>query len=276
MSAQQVTRRAAVLGSPIEHSLSPILHEAGYAALGLDEWDYTRIECTGEQLPGLVGSIDDSYVGFSVTMPGKFAALDFADEVTERARLIGSANTLVRTAAGWRADNTDCDGVAGALDELLGAEATPDHCLVIGGGGTARPALWTLAQRGVRRVTVVNRSDRRAELEPLACSHGASFELVGYEEDLEDLASEVDVIVSTVPSASLEGREPELAHAPVLDVIYDPWPTPLVAQAAANGYRTVGGHVMLAYQSFGQFEQFTGYAAPRAAMREALERAIRR
>ncbi|MCF4006552.1 shikimate dehydrogenase [Corynebacterium uropygiale] len=272
----EIAHRAAVLGSPIEHSLSPILHEAGYAALGLEDWEYTRIECTGEQLPGLVGSIDDSYRGFSVTMPGKFAALNFATEVSDRARAIGSANTLVRTDDGWRADNTDCDGVAGALDELLGEGRMVEHCLVIGGGGTARPALWTLAQRGASRISVINRSDRRAELEPLATSHGASFELIGFEEDLQDLAAEVDVIVSTVPSRSLQGREPELAHAPVLDVIYDPWPTPLVAQAAANGYRTVGGHVMLAYQSFGQFEQFTGHAAPREAMREALERHIRR
>ena len=86
--------RAAVLGSPIEHSLSPVLHSAGYAAAGLDGWHYERIECTAEQLPEIVGSADASYRGFSVTMPGKFAALEFADEVTERARAIGSANTL--------------------------------------------------------------------------------------------------------------------------------------------------------------------------------------
>ena len=114
------TRRAAVLGSPIEHSLSPVLHNAGYRALGMSDWEYGRFECTAEQLPTLVTDAEDSYVGFSVTMPGKFAALAFATEATERARQIGSANTLVRTAEGWRADNTDCDGVDGALVELLG------------------------------------------------------------------------------------------------------------------------------------------------------------
>lgn len=119
---------AAVLGSPIEHSLSPVLHSAGYAAAGLDGWHYERIECTAEQLPEIVGNADASYRGFSVTMPGKFAALEFADEVTERARAIGSANTLVReTRDGssiWRADNTDCEGISGALNELVGEKGS--------------------------------------------------------------------------------------------------------------------------------------------------------
>ena len=91
-----INHRAAVLGSPIAHSLSPVLHSAGYEAAGLDGWEYERIECTAEQLPDIVGNADESYRGFSVTMPGKFAALEFADEVTDRARAIGSANTLVR------------------------------------------------------------------------------------------------------------------------------------------------------------------------------------
>lgn len=109
-----IAHRAAVLGDPVEHSRSPILHNAGYAALGLEDWEYGRFRCAAEDLPGIVGGADASYAGFSVTMPGKFAALDFADEATDRARAIGSANTLVRVGEGWRADNTDCDGVTGA------------------------------------------------------------------------------------------------------------------------------------------------------------------
>ncbi|MBZ4599397.1 shikimate dehydrogenase, partial [Mycobacterium avium subsp. hominissuis] len=108
-------RRAAVLGKPIAHSKSPQLHLAAYRALGLHDWTYERIECDADQLPGVVGGFGPEWVGVSVTMPGKFAALRFADERTERARRVGSANTLVRTATGWRADNTDIDGVAGAL-----------------------------------------------------------------------------------------------------------------------------------------------------------------
>ena len=92
-----------MLGFPVSHSRSPDLHLAAYRALGLTDWTYDRIECTAGQLPGIVGGAGPEFVGFSVTMPGKIAALEFADEVTERARLIGSANTLVRTATGWRA-----------------------------------------------------------------------------------------------------------------------------------------------------------------------------
>ena len=98
--------RAAVLGAPIEHSLSPVLHNAGYAAAGLGDWEYTRMLCEADQLPRVMREAGDAFRGFSVTMPCKFAALDFADEVTERARQIGSANTLTRIDGGWRADNS--------------------------------------------------------------------------------------------------------------------------------------------------------------------------
>lgn len=264
---QEINNRAAVLGDPVEHSLSPILHKAGYIALGMRDWDYERIQCTAEDLPRIVGEADESYRGFSVTMPAKFAALEFADEVSERAQLIGSANTLVRTDTGWRADNTDCEGLAIALDEL---SDTMYSAVLIGAGGTARPALWALAQRGVKEVTLLNRSDRRDELQELVEYLGLSLEYRPLS-DAAQCTTKVDVIVSTVPSAALAGKETELAHAEVLDVIYDPWPTPLTVSAAANGYRTVGGHVMLAGQSYSQFEQFTGKVAPRRQMREALE-----
>lgn len=264
---QEINNRAAVLGDPVEHSLSPILHKAGYIALGMRDWDYERIQCTAEDLPRIVGEADESYRGFSVTMPAKFAAPEFADEVSERAQLIGSANTLVRTDTGWRADNTDCEGLAIALDEL---SDTMYSAVLIGAGGTARPALWALAQRGVKEVTLLNRSDRRDELQELVEHLGLSLEYRPLS-DAAQCTTKVDVIVSTVPSAALAGKETELAHAEVLDVIYDPWPTPLTVSAAANGYRTVGGHVMLAGQSYSQFEQFTGKVAPRRQMREALE-----
>ncbi|QPK82449.1 shikimate dehydrogenase [Corynebacterium qintianiae] len=263
----QVTHRAAVLGSPIEHSLSPVLHNAGYAAAGLSGWQYSRIECTADQLPGVVAGSDGSFRGFSVTMPAKFAALEFATEVSERAAAIGSANTLTRIDGGWRADNTDCEGITGALDALLGGVPV-SSALVIGAGGTARPALWALGERGVDKLTVLNRSDRSAEVAPLV--RGADLDFATFDADIEALAVEADVIVSTVPARALDEHAGALAHAPVLDVIYDPWPTPLATAAASNGYTSVGGLVMLAEQSFSQFEQFTGVAAPRDAMRAAL------
>ena len=264
--------RAAVLGSPIEHSLSPVLHKAGYDALNLQDWDYTRFEVT--DLAAFLAEVGEEYRGFSVTMPLKFDALACADIVSERAELIGSANTLVRTAEGWRADNTDTEGVLGALEELLGS-SQPATALLIGAGGTARPVLWGLAQRGVTDVTVLNRSDRLAELRPLGDALGLSLHSASFGEDLAGLARSVDLIVSTVPSAAVDEHLTQLAKAPVFDVIYDPWPTPLTVYAAADGYPTVGGHIMLANQAYSQFEQFTGHTAPRAEMLAALNAALK-
>ncbi|SKV19051.1 shikimate dehydrogenase [Mycobacteroides abscessus subsp. abscessus] len=141
-------RRAAVLGLPIGHSRSPDLHVAAYRELGLTGWTYERIECTAEQLPDVVGSAGPEWVGFSVTMPGKFAALRFASTSTERARSIGAANTLVRSGDGWHADNTDVDGVSGALSGA-GIDPAGQSAVIVGAGGTARPAIVALAAMGV-------------------------------------------------------------------------------------------------------------------------------
>ncbi|WP_376780247.1 shikimate dehydrogenase [Corynebacterium vitaeruminis] len=264
-------KRAAVLGQPIEHSLSPVIHNAGYAAAGLDDWEYGRFECAAGDLAGIVGGADESYRGFSVTMPAKFAALEFADELTERARLIGSANTLVRTDSGWRADNTDCLGVLGALAELgITSLSKTDAAVVVGGGGTARPALWALTELGVGQILLINRTDKSDELRPLAERGGAEFSYSGFEEGIGDLCAGAAVVISTVPSAAIAGWEEQLAGGPVLDVIYDPWPTPLVTAARAKGYSAVGGHSMLLHQGLSQFEQYTGHPAPEAAMRAAL------
>lgn len=273
---EQTTHRAAVLGTPIEHTRSPILHNAGYAALGFDHWEYSRFECSAEALPGLVNSLDESYRGFSVTMPAKFAALQFATEKTERARLIGSANTLVRTEQGWRADNTDVDGIRGALAELMkGAGLVDKRAVVIGSGGTARPAIWALLEAGVSHIAVVNRTDRTSELATLFDAFPTTLSYTGTVEGIAAETTKADVIISAVPSVAIEGLEEQIAHAPVFDVIYDPWPTPLIQMARARNYPAVGGHIMLAHQAYGQFEQFTGVEAPREAMREALESSLK-
>ncbi|MGC2675469.1 MAG: shikimate dehydrogenase, partial [Mycobacterium sp.] len=125
-----------MLGSPIAHSRSPQLHLAAYRALGLADWTYQRIECDADELPGVVVGFGPEWVGVSVTMPGKFAALRFADQRTERAELVGAANTLLRTPDGWRADNTDVDGVSGAL----GSEGLATGTAVVSGSGGTAPA----------------------------------------------------------------------------------------------------------------------------------------
>ncbi len=265
-----VTNRAAVLGSPIEHSLSPVLHNAGYEAAGLTGWHYSRQQCVADDLADLVRNADPSFRGFSVTMPCKFAALAVADEVTDRAREIGSANTLTRIDDNrWRADNTDCEGVIAAIGELLGPDS-PVHAVIVGAGGTARAVMWAFRHIGVREVTVVNRTDRSGEYTDLAA--GMVLNFVDFEAPLADITSASDLVISTVPAGAADYVASDLAHAPVFDVIYDPWPTRLAVEAAANGYRTVGGLSMLAGQAYAQFEQFTGVDAPRQAMRDALMR----
>ncbi|MEZ2121225.1 shikimate dehydrogenase [Corynebacterium sp. CCM 9203] len=271
-----IRHKVAVLGQPVEHSLSPVIHTAGYRAAELHDWAYSRIDCSAEDLPGLVATAGHEYVGFSVTMPGKFAALSFADEATSRATAIGSANTLVRTRNGWRADNTDCEGVLAALDALgiIRVEGS-SRAVLVGAGGTARPALWALGQAGFREVTLINRSDRSAEFTNLASNLGINLQWCSFDtEAVRKAARGATVVISTVPANAAEGLAGSLAQAPIVDVIYDPWPTPLAVAALNSGVPVVGGDIMLLGQALSQFEQFTAVRAPREAMREALEQAL--
>ncbi|ONM50276.1 shikimate dehydrogenase [Nocardia donostiensis] len=263
-------RRAAVLGSPITHSRSPQLHLAAYRALGLD-WTYERIECTAAQLPGLVDGLGPEWVGLSVTMPGKEAALAYASARTERAVLVGSANTLVRTPDGWRADCTDVDGVLGALRGAgVGSIA---EAVVLGAGGTARPALLALSELGARAVTVVARDAGRARgAVELAERLGMAVTVIGFDPAaLSAVCGRAGAVVSTVPVEAAASVSDAVAAAPVvLDAIYNPWPTPLAEAVALAGHTVVGGLDMLLNQAYGQVEQFTGKPAPRAEMAAAL------
>jgi shikimate dehydrogenase len=262
-------RKAAVLGSPVSHSRSPQLHLAAYRALGLDGWTYDRIECTAEELPGVVGAFGPEWVGVSVTMPGKFAALKFADESTARAELVGSANTLVHTGSGWRADNTDVDGVAGALGHRGGLR----RAIVLGSGGTAPAAVVALAKLGVSEITVAARDrEKAARLVDLGSRIAVPVEfcdLAGGQ--LTDACERADVLISTIPSDAAAGHAAMFAAIPVLlDAIYDPWPTPLAQAVAAAGGEVISGLQMLLHQAFSQVEQFTGRPAPREQMAAAL------
>ncbi|WP_054811470.1 shikimate dehydrogenase [Nocardia arizonensis] len=269
--AEVTVRKAAVLGKPIAHSRSPQLHLAAYRALGLP-WTYDRVECTAERLPGFVDGLGPEWVGLSVTMPGKEAALAHANERTERAALVGSANTLVRTAAGWRADCTDVDGVLGALRE--GGVVRVDRAVVLGAGGTARPALLALSELGARRVTVLARDAGRARgAVELAERLGLEVAVHGYDQrSVRAVCAEADAVVSTIPAEAAAIVAESVAAAPVvLDAIYDPWPTPLAVAVARAGHTVVSGLRMLLNQAYGQVEQFTGRPAPRAQMEAALD-----
>ncbi|MBF6416738.1 shikimate dehydrogenase [Nocardia cyriacigeorgica] len=264
-------RKAAVLGSPIAHSRSPQLHLAAYRALGLP-WTYDRIECTAEQLPGLVDGLGPEWVGLSVTMPGKEAALAYATERTERAELVGSANTLLRIDGGWRADCTDVDGVLGALRG--GGVAALSEAMVLGAGGTARPALLAVAELGATAVTIVARdAGRAASAVDLAHRLGLTATVIGFDPAaVGAAAARSGAAVSTVPPAAAAVVADAVAAVPVvLDAIYNPWPTPLAEAVVRAGQTVVSGLDMLINQAYGQVEQFTGRPAPREAMAAALD-----
>jgi shikimate dehydrogenase len=205
-------------------------------------------------------------------MPNKFAALAVATERTARATLVGSANTLVRSPTGWRADNTDIDGVIGALKNLGersdGKFAPPGpRAAVLGSGGTAPAAVVALASLGVTDIAVLARNPERAQ--PLV----ALAEPLGVAVRWVELGTpvEVDVAVSTLPADIASGYAHTIVTVPVLlDAIYDPWPTPLASAVRARGGRVVSGLQMLLHQAVAQVEQFTGLPAPKEVMRQAL------
>jgi shikimate dehydrogenase len=161
--------RAAVLGQPVAHSLSPVLHLAAYRALGLTDRTFERIECDGAGLPGLVAGLDDSWAGLAVTMPGKRAAYETADEHTPRAAAVGVANTLLRLPSGrWRADCTDVAGVTGALTAagFTAGSGGASHAVILGAGGTATAALAALAELNIPKITLIARTPTKAHLPP--------------------------------------------------------------------------------------------------------------
>ena len=156
----ETTRHAGVLGSPIRHSLSPTLHTAGYEAAGLTDWDYTPHEVDEGGLPPFVAGLDVMWRGLSLTMPLKVAAFDVADEVSELARRAGAINTLVRTDAGWIADNTDVYGLRAALREA--GVTAPARTLVLGSGATARSAALALHELDAEQVGIAARDEAKA------------------------------------------------------------------------------------------------------------------
>jgi shikimate dehydrogenase len=264
--------RAAVLGAPIAHSLSPVLHIAAYRALGLTGWSYQAIECDEARLPGLLGSLDRDWAGLSLTMPLKRAVLPLLDDAESLVTAVGAANTVILRDGRRFGYNTDVAGLVAAMREA--GVGTEGNVVVLGGGATACSTLAALRETGARDVTVAVRSRPRAEpLRQVAARLGVPVRLTEVGADV--LASRCwDVLISTIPAAAAAGVADGVAagavaaHA-VVDVGYDPWPTPLAAAATAAGLAVISGYELLVHQAAGQFELMTGLPAPVAAMRAA-------
>lgn len=268
--------RCAVLGDPVEHSLSPVLHRAAYDELGLADWSYDAVRVPGGTLAGFLDGLDDSWRGLSLTMPLKRELLALADErgweCHPRVRAAGGANTLVRESTGWRADNTDLPGAATAVRERYAGAA--ERVLVVGGGATAASVGLALCGLGATRVQLLVRSAERAQ-ETLSTirGHDSAPEVLAVESAEEVTAA--DVLVSTVPA---EAQDPGLltrtGAALLFEALYDPWPTPLAAAAEHAGTTVVSGLDLLVHQAVLQVEQMTGHAVPVGVLRAAGERAL--
>lgn len=272
VAADQTLRRAAVLGSPIAHSLSPLLHEAGYAAAGLTGWSYVAIEVAEPALDGFVRGLDSTWRGLSLTMPLKEVAFSVATDVSDVARRAGATNTLVRRGdGGWDADNTDVHGIVATLRHV-------DHggrARVIGAGATARSAVLALGELGVHRLDIAaRRAEAATSLAAFAREQGleaATLPLSGWS------LAPPPLIVSTVPVGAGPGLAAALVGPPgvlgvtLFDVVYAPWPSPLAAVVQAAGGVAISGIEMLVHQAAQQFELFTGMPADLPAMRAAVQ-----
>jgi len=258
-----------VWGSPIRHSLSPVLHRAAHAALGLHDWSYDRREVDAAAFQGALAGLDDSWRGLSLTMPLKEEALAAASLVEAAARDTGSANTLIATPAGWHAHNTDIHGIEAAL--LVAGCTDTTEALVIGSGATARSAVAALAASGTRRVTFMVRGRPRPETVAQAERAGLVVGTV----PLGDW-TRADVVISTVPPDSVTGLDAfpdtdrDESPRTVLDVVYGHGPTPLQRWARSRGWTLAFGTDMLLHQAAAQVALMTGRPAPLDAMATAL------
>lgn len=266
-----MTERVGLIGWPVAHSVSPAMHNAAFGALGLD-WQYDLLPAPPERFAAAVAAwVAAGYRGFNVTIPHKGAALRLPQvrAISPAAEAIGAANTLtVEPDGSLAADNTDWRGFA---DDLAagGIAVEGARCLVLGTGGSARAVIYALRAGGAAAITAISR-------EP-----GGRDGAAGYG-DLARLAPSADLVVNCTPA----GMSPDVAASPwpedvpfpggaaLVDLIYNPPVTRLMADAQAAGARTVGGLGMLVRQGALAFERWTGIAPPLAIMLEAARHAL--
>lgn len=246
--------RAAVLGSPIGHSLSPVLHRAAYAHLGLHGWHYDAYERDESTLAGFMATLDEEWAGLSLTMPLKRAVLPLLDESSVTVQLTGVANTVVLHGGVRSGHNTDVDGLVNALRSRgVVAVGSP---VVLGGGATAASALAALRRLGASSVTaVVRRPSVAGELHDLAQRLDLALEVLAWDvQTIRHGLATSDLVIATSPAGSTDGLAAALPDGArvtgvLFDVIYAPWPTRLAAAWQACGGTVVGGLDLLVHQA---------------------------
>lgn len=268
--------RAAVLGSPIEHSLSPVLHRAAYQELGLGDRSYDRFEVDEAALPGFIAQLGPEWAGLSLTMPLKRAIIPLLDEISDTAASVETVNTVVFTEDGRKVgDNTDIPGLLAALGEQ-GVQKV-ESAAVLGAGATASSALAALARICTGEVTAYVRSEARAaEMRAWGERLGVDVRTADWSRAAEGLAA--PLVIATTPAGATDELAASVpaAAGTLFDVLYDPWPTPLAAAWTQRGGKLLGGLDLLVHQAVLQVELMTGCpTAPLKAMRAAGEAALR-
>ena len=271
-----------MLGRPVAHSLSPVLHTAAYRAAGLEDWSYAAHDVGADELGAFVDGLDGSWRGLSLTMPLKEVAFDVATTVAQTAQVTGAVNTLVRRAdLGWDADNTDVHGIEAALAEV----SHDGSAVLLGGGATARSAIVALARLGVTRLVLATRGEARPETLRVAADSGVAVEVVplaswGDHGDHHGDHRDGQLVVSTLPPEGAVGATAALRDLPrggtLMDVVYADWPTPLAQAAERAGMTVISGLDMLVHQAAEQFRLFTGRTPPVEAMYAAGRQALGR
>jgi len=260
MSGTLNPMKCAVLGSPIAHSLSPAMHRAAYAQLGLD-WTYEAVDVPGGGLAGFVRGLDESWAGLSVTAPLKREAADLAASRGAVVDELGVANTLIGGPDGWHAVNTDVSGAVNALRER--GIISVDSVRFLGGGATVDSLRLAVRELGARHVEVWLRDPAKLPEEAGISVHRLTDAMDG----------PVDLLVSTIPASAVPVGAWESARA-VFDVIYDPWPTPLASAAGQSGRAVVTGIDLLAHQAALQVELMTGQSVEPDILRAAALRSL--
>ncbi len=272
---QRVPHVAAVLGSPIAHSLSPVLHRAAYEELGLDDWSYDRFEIDEEALPGFLGQLGPEWAGLSLTMPLKRAVIPLLDEISATAASVEAVNTVVFTEDGRRVgDNTDIPGMVAALRER-GIEQV-ESAAILGAGATASSALAAISRICPGEIVAYVRSEARAaEMRQWGERLETEVRIANWAD--AERALRAPLVVATTPAGTTDDLASAVPERPatLFDVLYDPWPTALAARWSAYGGAVVSGLDLLVHQAVLQVEQMTGRTpAPLDVMRNAAEKAL--
>jgi len=269
-----------VIGDPIEHSLSPLMWNAAFGALGLEkEFIYEPLKVKREELGKFVNRLRGGEIlGANVTMPHKIGIMEYLDELTEEARSIGAVNTIYTENGAIIGENTDGVGCLRALGEK-GVDARGKRVLILGAGGTARAISFVMALGGVGELIILNRTRGRGE--ELAKEINQRFSTRVIADDLsvvKEASKDADIIINCT-SLGMSGGQREKTlitegmlrpDQAVMDVVYNPLETRLLEEARKVGATTIRGIDMLVYQAAINFKRWTGRGAPVALMKKTL------